>query len=111
MRRHRPDLLLVLANNEAARWDAVKERAHGHLALFDVVASSWRVGQVKPTPAFFAAVARHCGRPLDDAVMVDDNPEVIAAARQQGLGVLLADTPAALAAGVAGLLRAGAGME
>ncbi|MEE1831700.1 HAD family hydrolase [Streptomyces sp. SP17KL33] len=107
LRKYRPDLCLVLANNEAAHWDAVKDRVHGHLGRFDVVASSWQVGQVKPTPAFFTAVAERCGRPLEDAVLIDDNPEVIGAAERLGLGVLLADSPAALSSGVARLLEAG----
>ncbi|MFI5527204.1 HAD family hydrolase [Kitasatospora sp. NPDC051853] len=106
LRRHRPDLLLVLANNEAEHWDAVKDRAHGHLGRFDVVASSWRVGRVKPTAEFFAAVAERCGRTLERAVLIDDNPEVTGAAGRLGIGTLLADTPEALAAGIARLLEA-----
>ena len=40
---------------------------------------------------------------LDRAVLIDDNPEVINAASRMGIGTLLADTPEALSAGVAGL--------
>ncbi|MFD7101551.1 HAD family hydrolase [Streptomyces celluloflavus] len=104
IRRHRPDILLVLTNNEAAHWDRVKDDRYGHLGRFDVVASSWQVGEVKPTGEFFEAVARRCGRPLDDAVLLDDNPDVLAEARHHGLRTLHVESPATLPEAVARLL-------
>ncbi|MCK7624503.1 HAD family hydrolase [Streptomyces sp. RS10V-4] len=105
IRRHRPDVQLVLTNNEAAHWDRVKDDRYGHLGRFDVVASSWRVGEVKPTREFFEAVARRCGRPLDNAVLLDDNPDVLAEAARQGLRTLHVDAPRTLPEAVAGLLH------
>ncbi|MFB8235461.1 HAD family hydrolase [Kitasatospora purpeofusca] len=101
LREHRPDLRLVLANNEAAHWDRVKDGRHGHLGLVDVIASSWQVGRVKPSAEFFAAVSRSCGHPLDRSLLIDDNPEVLAAAERLGLHVLHAASPAALPGQVA----------
>jgi putative hydrolase of the HAD superfamily len=49
-------LTLVLANNEAKRWEQLKHQAFRHLDLFDVVASSWRVGAVKPAAGYFACL-------------------------------------------------------
>jgi hypothetical protein len=70
----------------------------------DGVASSWQAGQVKPAPAFFAAVAKRCGRPPDDAILIGHSPEVTGAAERQEPDVLLAT---ALSAGVSRLLQAG----
>ncbi|MYT29976.1 MULTISPECIES: HAD family hydrolase [unclassified Streptomyces] len=105
IRRHRPDVLLVLTNNEAAHWDRIKDDRYGHLGRFDVIASSWQVRHVKPTREYFAAVARHCGQPLDDAVLLDDNPEVLAQAARQGLRTLHVDSPTTLPEAVADLLH------
>ncbi|GAU67170.1 putative hydrolase [Streptomyces sp. NBRC 110611] len=104
IRRHRPDVLLVLTNNEAAHWDRVKDDRYGHLGRFDVIASSWQVREVKPARAFFEAVALRCGRPLDGAVLLDDNPEVLAEAGRQGLRTLHVESPSTLPEAVASLL-------
>jgi putative hydrolase of the HAD superfamily len=75
-------LTLVLANNEAKRWEQLKHQAFRHLDLFDVVASSWRVGAVKPAAGYFAC--------LDDLLyptqrsrwrLLDDNHANVTGAR------------------------------
>ncbi|MFI1885955.1 HAD family hydrolase [Streptomyces jumonjinensis] len=105
IRQYRPDVLLVLTNNEAAHWDRVKDDQYGHLGRFDVIASSWQVGKVKPTKEFFEAVAHRCGRSLDNAVLLDDNPGVLAKARRYGLRALHIESPNTLPEVVADLLR------
>ncbi|AJC52644.1 HAD family hydrolase [Streptomyces sp. 769] len=105
IRRHRPDVLLVLTNNEAAHWDRVKDDRYGHLGRFDVIASSWQGREVKPTREFFAAVARRCSQPLDGAVLLDDNPDVLTEAGRQGLRTLHVESPSTLPEAVANLLH------
>jgi putative hydrolase of the HAD superfamily len=79
-------LRLVLANNEAKRWDELKHLAFQHLALFDVVASSWRVGAVKPAAAYFARLdALLHPIPRSRWRLLDDNPANLAAARAAGI--------------------------
>ncbi|MGW5375726.1 HAD family hydrolase [Nocardia sp. NPDC003999] len=80
-----PTVSLVLANNEARRWDMVKNARFGHFALFDRIASSWAVGLVKPEPEYFKAVGRMIGMPLSSTILVDDNPDVLAEAGALGM--------------------------
>ena len=46
-------LPVVLANNEACDWDAIKHTETGYLDLFDCICSSWRMRAVKPSRCYF----------------------------------------------------------
>ncbi|WP_445397668.1 HAD family hydrolase [Streptomyces sp. LE64] len=91
--RDRPELTLVLANNEAEQWDHLKDRHHGHYELFDHLCSSWRVGQVKPSAEYFAEALGRCGADPHEALMVDDRATVVAAARNLGMPTLHITSP------------------
>jgi putative hydrolase of the HAD superfamily len=83
---------LVLANNEAAHWDRLKDASFGHFGLFDVLASSWRVGADKPSALYFARLDRLLyPYARADCHLLDDNPAVIARARDEGLAATLFD--------------------
>ncbi|MFC0844370.1 HAD-IA family hydrolase [Streptomyces noboritoensis] len=94
--RARPELTLVLANNEAEHWDHLKNQRHDHYRLFDHLCSSWRVGQVKPSAEYFAATLDRCGVEPREALMVDDRTTVIAAARDLGMRTLHVSSPEVL---------------
>ncbi|MFI1104074.1 HAD-IA family hydrolase [Streptomyces melanogenes] len=94
--RARPELTLVLANNEAEHWDHLKNQRHDHYRLFDHLCSSWRVGQVKPSAEYFAATLDRCGAEPREALMVDDRTAVIAAARDLGMHTLHVSSPEVL---------------
>lgn len=96
--RDHPELTLVLANNEAEHWDHLKNERHHHYGLFDHLCSSWRVGRVKPSAAYFAAVLERCGAAAHEALMVDDRAAVVAAARALGLRTLHVTSPPVLRA-------------
>ncbi|MCT1549635.1 HAD family hydrolase [Brevibacterium casei] len=85
LRLRKPQVNLVLANNEAKRWDDVKNRRFGHFALFDELASSWRIGYVKPSQEYITAVASAFGTTISRLILIDDNPAVLSAAADQGL--------------------------
>lgn len=80
--------VVALCNNEAQHWDELKDREFGHFGLFDHLLSSWVVGHVKPGRAYFDAVRARCGAEGVACLLVDDNPEVLAAARQLGVQAL-----------------------
>lgn len=107
LRRQRPALLVALANNEAAHWESLRDRRFGHLRLFDIIGSSWRVGAVKPRADYFSRVLGACGCAPSEAVLLDDNPEVIAAAAAFGLGTRLVSHPLQASAALSTLARAG----
>ncbi|MBD0741145.1 HAD-IA family hydrolase [Streptomyces sp. CBMA152] len=91
-----PEVTLVLANNEAAHWDELKNQRHHHYRLFDHLCSSWRVGQVKPSAEYFAETLDRCGIDPREALMVDDRIAVITAARELGMHTLHISSPAVL---------------
>lgn len=94
--RDHPELALVLANNEAEHWDHIKNERHHHYGLFSHLCSSWRVGQVKPSAAYFAAALARCGVEPHQALMVDDRVSVVTAARDLGMHTLHISSPAVL---------------
>ncbi|MGC4761776.1 HAD family hydrolase [Micromonospora sp. DT46] len=96
LRRVAPAVTVALANNEAAHWDHLKDGRHGHLRLFDVVASSWRVGAVKPTAEYFDRVLTACGCVASEALFLDDNPTVVQAAQRLGIRATWLSGPCAL---------------
>lgn len=52
---------------------------------FDALFHSWRIGRVKPDPAFFSHIVTELGIEPDEAVFVDDLAENVAGARRAGL--------------------------
>lgn len=107
LRADRPGILLVLANNEAEHWDRLKDGRHGHLALFDVIGSSWHVGSVKPSAAYFERVLAACGCAVDEVLFVDDNPAVVDAARRIGVRSILLLKPGELGSVLTHVVDAG----
>jgi putative hydrolase of the HAD superfamily len=103
LRSERPDLVLALANNEAEHWDQLKNARYGHLALFDIVGSSWRLGAVKPGPEYFDRLLAACGCVPAEAVLVDDNPGNVDGARRFGMASVHITGPAELPAALAAL--------
>ena len=81
----RRGLTLVLANNEAERWDRIKQGRFGHLDLFDHCASSWKIGACKPTAEYFDRLEDLLRRPRAAWHLLDDNPAVVAQARAFGV--------------------------
>ncbi|MGV9883511.1 HAD family hydrolase [Streptomyces sp. NPDC003006] len=97
LREERPDLTLVLTNNEAEHWDRLKDEAYGHLGMFDVLCSSWRVNRVKPARAFFAEALSRCRTTPEETLLVDDRLPVLRAGAALGLRTLHVSTPDVLA--------------
>ncbi|WP_055523247.1 HAD family hydrolase [Streptomyces graminilatus] len=97
LREERPDLTMVLTNNEAEHWDRLKDEEYGHLDMFDVLCSSWRVHRVKPAPAFFAAALSLCRASAGETLLVDDRLPVLRAGASLGMRVLHVSTPDVLA--------------
>lgn len=106
LRRARSNLTLVLANNEAAHWDSLKNLRFGHFDLFDVIGSSWALKAVKPDVGYFDRLLDMCQGDAGSAVLIDDRQTVISAAARHGIkAVRLADPtriPAVLAEALAG---------
>jgi len=99
--RRRCDVVLALANNEAERWDRLKDEQFGHLGLFDVIGSSWRLRHVKPSAEYFASLLDACRCSAAEAHLLDDNPHVVEGARLFGLTATLVTGPDAAAAALA----------
>ncbi|HET7013162.1 MAG TPA: HAD family hydrolase [Streptosporangiaceae bacterium] len=102
------EVAVVLANNEAEHWDRLKDTRFGHLGLVDEVCSSWKVGHVKPSAEFFAAVMSACPGATSTMLFVDDRPSVLAVAADLGMRTLHAADPAELPARLACALGGGA---
>ncbi|RKT57784.1 putative hydrolase of the HAD superfamily [Saccharothrix australiensis] len=96
VRREHPRLRLALANNEAAHWDRLKNDKHGHFDLFEVLCSSWVVGEVKPSKAYFDRALERCGGERGRSVLIDDRPAVVAAAEANGLHSVLLEHPSGI---------------
>ncbi|QKW48229.1 HAD family hydrolase [Streptomyces buecherae] len=105
IRADHPGLVLGLANNEAEAWDRAKDRAFGHFQYFDVLASSWKLGAVKPSHTYLERLVDACGCRAAEAVFVDDTPEVVAAAAEFGLSVVHVRDPASFATAVPAALH------
>jgi putative hydrolase of the HAD superfamily len=76
---------ITLADNEAYDWEMVKHSMTRHLTLVDSLSSSWLLGLSKPEPAYFTAVLDRHRVGAAEALLVDDNPVCLDAAR--GLGI------------------------
>ena len=92
LRREYPQLRLILANNEARAFDEVKNESYGHLALFDVICSSWRLGAVKPTDEYFDAMYAAIGTTPVEIGFIDDNLSVLNAVAARGMHPISAST-------------------
>ncbi|MEU9794635.1 HAD family hydrolase [Streptomyces sparsogenes] len=97
LREELPDLTLALTNNEAEHWDRLKDEVYGHLSMFDVLCSSWRVHRVKPARAFFEEALSRCRTTADETLLVDDRLPVLRAGAALGLRTLHISTPDVLA--------------
>ncbi|MFI9306707.1 HAD family hydrolase [Streptomyces triculaminicus] len=100
LREERPDLTVVLTNNEAEHWDRLKNDAFGHFAMFDALCSSWRVGRVKPARSFFAEALRRCRATAAETLLIDDRLSVLRAGAGLGMRTLHVSTPDVLADGL-----------
>ncbi|WP_433187937.1 HAD family hydrolase [Streptomyces sp. CA-252508] len=107
LRATRPELTLVLTNNEAEHWDRLKDEVHGHFALFDVLCSSWRTGLVKPAPAFFAEALRGCRATAAETLLVDDRATVLRVGAGLGMRTLHVSAPEVLADRLGAAVRGG----
>jgi putative hydrolase of the HAD superfamily len=77
---------LVLVNNEGERWEQLKHRRFGHLDLFDVIASSWKLRACKPEREYFRRLEHLLDPvPKERWWLVDDNEDVVAAARASAI--------------------------
>ncbi|WP_405842088.1 HAD family hydrolase [Streptomyces platensis] len=97
LREGRPDLTLVLTNNEAEHWDRLKDEAFGHFAMFDALCSSWRIRRVKPARSFFVEALRGCRATAAATLVIDDRRTVLRAASALGMPTLHVSTPDVLA--------------
>ncbi|GHF52184.1 hypothetical protein GCM10010218_37000 [Streptomyces mashuensis] len=104
-RRDHPHLTVVLTNNEAEHWDRLKDAAHGHFGLFDVLCSSWRLGRVKPAREFFTAALHHVRAVPAETLVVDDRTAVLEVAAGLGMRTLHVGTPDVLAGRLAPAVR------
>ncbi len=64
-------------------------RRFGFLSLFGDVVVSGEVGVAKPDPAIFDVLRSRIGRPLEQAVFVDDSAANVAAGSRAGLDTVL----------------------
>lgn len=87
VRHHKVNLgcKILLANNEARRWDCLKNRKWAHFDVCDGLVSSWVVRYCKPTPEYFHKICQLNWARIEDLWLVDDNPEVIEAAEKLGI--------------------------
>jgi putative hydrolase of the HAD superfamily len=84
-RRHVP---VVLVSNATDRLEDDLD-ALGLLAVADAVVNSSRVGAAKPDPLIYRAAAVAAGVPASRCLFIDDSPGNVAAARAEGMAVLL----------------------
>jgi putative hydrolase of the HAD superfamily len=64
----------------------------GFSELFEDIFYSARLGRLKPTPAYFDAVASRIGKQAEPPLFFDDREEVVAGARRAGWEAVLYDT-------------------
>lgn len=93
IRRHYP--VSLLSNTNAIHWRMAEEKFFRYRGLtvrdfFDHTFLSYELGEEKPAPAVFRAVAEKLGVPPGDILFLDDAEENCAGARRCGLQSLLA---------------------
>lgn len=92
----------AVTNFSAELWPGTV-KAYPFLGEFDVAVVSGEVGYIKPDPRIFDILVARAGTSAGDMVFIDDNQANVDAANQLGFAGLRFTTPAALAAGLAGL--------
>ncbi|GGR77605.1 hypothetical protein GCM10010269_16090 [Streptomyces humidus] len=106
LRAERPEVTLVLTNNEAEHWDRLKDAAYGHFGLFHALCSSWRTGRVKPAASFFTEALSACRARAAETLLVDDRATVLRVGAGLGLRTLHVTAPEVLAERLHGEVRA-----
>jgi putative hydrolase of the HAD superfamily len=91
---------VLVSNTNELHWDGVLRVFEPH-GLLDAVVLSFRVGAVKPDPAFWDAALAAAGCEPRDCLYADDRPELVAAAAELGIPGFAVEGPGALAAGLA----------
>ena len=91
---------VLVSNTNALHWEGVLQ-AFDPAPLFDALVLSFRVGAVKPEPAFWSAALAEAGCSPADCLYADDRPELVAAASRLGIPGFVVDGPGALADGLA----------
>jgi putative hydrolase of the HAD superfamily len=89
IRRLRGTCRLGLLSNAAGPFVRSIIDAHALEPLFDAVIISAEVRMAKPEPAIFRAMLAKLDAAAGDAVMIDDNPDNIAAASALGMHTVL----------------------
>ena len=80
--------LYALSNNNELLWRGV-QRVCTTLDVFERVFLSQEIGLLKPDPAAFCYVLEQIGCQPREAVLIDDNPQCVAAAAALGLETVL----------------------
>ena len=78
-------LKTALATNQQPYRGAWMQQNFPYADYFDTLGYSFELGVAKPDPAFFTQIVRWIGVAPSEAVMIDDLPENIEAARSAGL--------------------------
>jgi len=78
-------LKLAIASSSSRRWVTGHLERLGLLAQFDVIKTSDDVAVTKPAPDLFLAALEALGINADEAVVLEDSPNGIAAAKRAGI--------------------------
>jgi putative hydrolase of the HAD superfamily len=84
-------LRTALATNQQPYRGAWMQQNLPYADYFDQLCYSFELGVAKPDPEFFGEVVRRLGVAPEEAVMIDDLPENIEAARSAGLQGIVCD--------------------
>ena len=74
-----------LATNQDVRRGTYMHENLGYADLLDGAFYSYELGLAKPDPAYFTEIARRLELPEDEVLLVDDNADNVAGAREAGL--------------------------
>jgi putative hydrolase of the HAD superfamily len=101
---------VLVSNTNALHWDGVL-RLLDPAPLVDALVLSYRVGAVKPSPAFWEVALEAAGCAPGDCLYADDRPEFVEAAARLGIPGFVVDGPRSFAEGLAahGLARGRSG--
>ena len=92
---------ILVSNTNELHWDGVLS-VFPVQGLFDDLVLSFRVGAVKPEPAFWDAALAAAGCEPRECLYADDRPELVAAAAARGIPGVVVSGPDSFAAGLAG---------
>jgi FMN phosphatase YigB (HAD superfamily) len=98
---------ILVSNTNELHWDGVLS-VFSPRDLFDDLVLSFRVGAVKPEPAFWDAAVAAAGCEPRECLYADDRPELVAVAAAWGIPGFVVSGPDSIAGGLAerGLLDA-----